>query len=209
MTKARQFRVCLDQEFDAMAERLGFRKQFAGVYTMTLDTTEVIGKLSMPYTVSSVSSLGRTSIDPRVGVRHLEIVRIKEQLLGINDKNKASTVLQTIMHISPRPWAVYEVFVGQDNSWVLQRIEQDVENYGIPWIRRNANLESIIQNLRPKTDSPEGYWFNYLVALGIAGCTETLRKEIERQEEFVSTSVIPGYIKYGEFLSTVRKHFGV
>lgn len=206
--EARPFRRYLEQECNAIAGRHGFIQRRSVIHYLPRDG-KILGDFRTPYTISSITTLNRTTISPIVGVLHVEIARVLYILLGLKNSFPAAQVQFSLVHLSPPPWIGYKVVVGQDNKEVFETIEHDLVTYGLPWIEAHASLKSIIQETAPKQPTPEGYWHDYLIALGIDGQLDLLKERIEYQDEFCRASSIPGYKNYRKFLKDVAEYFGL
>lgn len=206
--EARPFRRFIERETDAIAQRHGFRRLKAGIHVLDRDGV-VLGDFRIPYTISSITTLKSTAIDPRVGVFHVELARVKDAIFGHKASWQAPQVQYTLMHLPPPPWNEYRVNVGHDNKEVFAKIEHDLVVYGLPWIESRASLKAIIEDTAPKLPSPEGYWYSYLVALGLDNQLVLLKERLEYQDAFCRQSTIPGYQSYREFLLNVAKYFGL
>lgn len=206
---ARPFRRYLEQECDAIAQRHGFVRRESVIHYLPRDG-EILGDLRFPYTKSSITTLKRTSISPVLGIVHVEVASIKDEILNLDRKSPPGIQFgPMLVHLAPPPWEGYEVFVGQDNKEVFEQIEHDLVTYGLPWIEAHASLKSVIEETAPKQPTPEGYWFDYLIALGVDGQLGLLKERIEYQDAFCRASSVPGYKNYRVFLRGVAEYFGL
>lgn len=165
---------------------LGFHKS-KGIYLCRL-SEDASGWLGL--NVAAHRNDGRVGINPVVGVRHERIENRIEELLGEKEKRLAPTISTSLGYLMPEGRYLEWLFEPPsfDNASECEKIAKAIETYGVPFMKSNAALEDILQDLEQlRFASRDTAVYRFPIAYLLAGKTELaavyVKKQLEELEE--------------------------
>ena len=125
--------------------RLGLMKDKVA-YTYSIGE-EIKGWLALGTTVNEGPE--RVGINPTVGVLHEAIEKLVQEYCGMERSRQGATLTTNLGYVMPEKRFLIWVLEPSPFEWVheVKKMVEAVEVYGMPFMRSNATLEKIIDNL--------------------------------------------------------------
>jgi len=171
-------------------EGLGFKKERRSTPFTIVLSSEAIGVLTL-MSATEHNRKGTVSIMPNVGVRHEEVARRIEGLLG-EPRNAylRTTVNRPLDEVTREfqpPWWLFDL--AGDMTQPANEMIAAIESIGLPWMHRHTSLSDMIEEMerwplpwRLKFDRPVALYLDGREDLALAALHEELGKLGDRTD---------------------------
>jgi hypothetical protein len=126
-------------------KRIGFRKRAGSdIYTIEL-ADSILGWVGMN-NASSGGSAGELELWPIMGLRHQEVEQIDCELKGKEPNDfHPPTVYWPLRYIMPEELREHWMFTPENAPEMARVVADEIEKWGVPWMREHATLEKICE----------------------------------------------------------------
>ena len=186
-------------------ERLGFRKRAGRIFTLDLED-DVIGWLGLNTASDRYRFMQAVGVHPVVGVRHQVVERLWADLETKKfDSYVGPTVSTPLYTLLPGDGYVNWVFVRGDMDRTTASLVDAVSEFGLPWMRKNANIPAIVACL----ERGDGFYAEYRlpILLSLMGKPEQAAEFVDEALAALGDSTDAAAAKYRAFAAQFNSRF--
>jgi hypothetical protein len=179
----------------------GFQRQRIG-YALGL-TPGFVGRLGLNVAVDRED--GCVEVNPIVGVRAQEVEQLVTQLSGRNAHNPfLPTISTNLGYVMPQASYYRRLFCSYDDLDAgAAELTQLVVSFGLPFMRRNSNLEDLSQSMEGHVGWPDVISYSLPVAYVLLGQLDRAHAYVRRRLTKLDETPSPATDQYRRFADRI------
>jgi len=188
---------------------MGFKKRGKfKIFSIEIDQ-DVLGTVGLNTAARKENSM--FAVNPVIGILHQQIERLVAELSGYEfDETNPATLSTNVGYLAPEN--SYFGFLFSENHPIdpdLEMLQRSVEIYGLPFMRRNADLRSLVETMQAGRYGVK-FMLDYRLPVGLflLGEQAQAKTYVENALKDVGARTDPAAIQYKGFASKLLERLG-